>query len=140
MSWEYDKGTIIFLGVLGVFIVFCGIMAVRSAKRQKHETREEQKLRRRINQEMSRRGVILFFALLWLASGMLIFSLNELGMLDQSFKIPRFLLFFYDIFGITAGALVQTFVCFVVIIATIVSMIKKRRKMINDFIYEDKSY
>lgn len=93
MSWEYDRGTILFLSALGVFILFCGIMAIRSAKKQKRLSPEERQLQQRISQEMGRRGVILFFAILWLASGMLVFSLYEMEFLDQTFKIPRVLSF-----------------------------------------------
>lgn len=133
MSWKYDKGTIIFLGILGVFIVFCGIMAIRSAKRKKRETPKQRELRQRLSQEMTRRGVILFFGILWLASGMLVFSLYETGMLNQTFKIPRVLTFFYDVFGITVGSIVQVVLSLLVIVLTIRSMVKKRRELTREF-------
>lgn len=133
MSWEYDKGTIIFLGILGVFILFCGIMAVRSAKRQKRETPEQRELRQKLSQEMTRRGVILFFGVLWLASGVLTYVMYSRGMLNQSFKIPRVLTFFYDVFGITTGAIVQAVLSCLVIVLTIRSMIKKRRELTSGF-------
>lgn len=133
MSWEYDKGTIIFLGILGAFILFCGIMAIRSAKRQKRETPEQRELRQRLSQEMTRRGVILFFGILWLASGVLTYVLYRKGILNQSFKIPRVLTFFYDVFGITTGAIVQTVLSCLVIVLTIRSMVKKRRELTSRF-------
>ncbi|MBO0451171.1 hypothetical protein [Candidatus Enterococcus murrayae] len=133
MSWEYDRGMILFLSALGVFILFCGIMAIRSVKKQKRLSPEERQLQQRISQEMGRRGVVLFFAILWLASGMLVFSLYEMELLDQTFKIPRVLSFFYDVFGISTGAIVQVVLSILVIFITIVSMIRKRRVLLAEF-------
>lgn len=131
MSWENDKGVLIFFGTSILFIVFCVVMATRSSKRQKLETTEEQKLRVAKSQVITRYGVILFFAALWFASGVLTFSLFNLGLLsgNEAIKLPRVLLVFYDFFGISGGALVQSILSFLVIIWGIHSMVKKRREI-----------
>lgn len=135
MSWEYDKGIIIFFGISILFIAFCVVMATRSSKRQKLETTEEQKLRVAKNQVMTRFGVILFFAVLWFASGVLTFGLFNLGLLsgNEVIKLPRVLLVFYDFFGISGGALVQSILSFLVIIWGVRSIIKKRREIQESF-------
>ena len=135
MSWEYDKGIIIFFGISILFIAFCVVMATRSSKRQKLETTEEQKLRVAKSQVMTRFGVILFFAVLWFASGVLTFSLFNLGLLsgNEVIKLPRVLLVFYDFFGISGGALVQSILSFLVIIWGVRSIIKKRREIQESF-------
>lgn len=138
MSWEQDKGMIIFLGVLGVFIIFSGFMAIRSAKRQKRETPEQRQLHQTMNQEMTRRGVILFFGILWLASGVLTYVLYGRGLLNQSFKIPRVLTFFYEVFGTTAGTIIQAALSLLVVVLTIRSMVKKRRALLQEFELKDK--
>ena len=142
MSWEYDKGIIIFFGISILFIVFCVVMATRSSKRQKLETTEEQKLRVAKSQVMTRFGVILFFAVLWFASGVLTFSLFNLGLLsgNEVIKLPRVLLVFYDFFGISGGALVQSILSFLVIIWGVQSTIKKRREISESFDSDKQEY
>lgn len=135
MSWADDKGVIIFFGSSILFIIFCVVMAIRSSKRQKLETTEEQKLRAAKSQIMTRYGIILFFAVLWFASGVLTFSLYRLGVLtgNEVVKLPRVLLIFYDLFGISGGALVQSILSFLVIVWGIHSLIKKRREIQESF-------
>ena len=142
MSWEYDKGIIIFFGISILFIAFCVVMATRSSKRQKLETTEEQKLRVAKSQVMTRFGVILFFAVLWFASGVLTFSLFNLGLLsgNEVIKLPRVLLVFYDFFGISGGALVQSILSFLVIIWGVQSTIKKRREISESFDSDKQEY
>ena len=84
---------------------------------------------------MTRYGVILFFAVLWFASGVLTFSLFNLGLLsgNEVIKLPRVLLVFYDFFGISGGALVQSILSFLVIIWGVRSIIKKRREIQESF-------
>lgn len=129
MSWEHDKGILIFMGVLVVFIIFCGIMAVRSAKKQKQETATEQRLRNERNNERIRYGFVLFLAMVWLTSSLLTVYLYETGLLNQTFKIPRILTFFYDVFGIRIGAIIQAVLSLGVIVETVRSMIKKHKKV-----------
>ena len=135
MSWEYDKGLIIFLGILVVFIGFCVLMAIRSAKRQKLETQDEKRQRTAKNQIMTRYGVILFFAVLWFASGVLMFSLHRLDLLtgNEVVKLPRVLVVFYDLFGITGGAIIQCILSLFAIVLTIRLMSEKRRGLQEDF-------
>jgi len=128
MSWEYDKGIIIFLLVMAVFIVFCAFMAVRSAKKQKGKTKEELLQGQKDRNSVFDLGFIIFMCVVWLASAVLILVLYQSGNLNDSFTIPRIMSLPYDIFGIVGGAVVQIVLSIVAIILLIRAIKKRKQK------------
>lgn len=60
------------------------------------------------------------------------------GLLNQSFKIPRVLTFFYEVFGTAAGTTIQAALSLLVVVLTIRSMVKKRRALLQEFELNDK--
>lgn len=129
MSWENDKGIIVFMLVMVVFIIFCAFMAVRSAKKQKKQgtgTREQQLERQASANSKFRLGVFIFFGILWFASAVLVIGLDLTGNLNSSFTIPRIMSLPYELLGIVGGAAVQIILSLLVIVLSIRALISKK--------------
>jgi len=130
MAWEDNKGAYIFLLVLLAFIIFCAIMAVRSAKKQKAsgETPEQRAEKQKNRNSAFGTGFIIFLAAIWFASAVLILALYRSGNLPPTIQIPRLMALPYELLGITGGALVQMVASLAVIIGVVVSAVKKKAK------------
>lgn len=126
MSWEEDKGIIIFFIVMGILFLFCIFMAIRSSKKQKQriesgiETKKQQLAKQEHNKSYIPPVFGIVIGIIWLLSAGLIFLLYSQGSLSGSFQIPRILSFFYEFLGIQIGSIVQ----FILSVLMIVSSIK----------------
>jgi len=133
MSWENDKGIIIFMLVLVVFIVFCAFMTVRSSKKKKENNLDgdaKQLHTQEATQSLFGYGFGIFLAVIWLASAILILVLYYTGNLNYPFtvEIPRVLALPYELFGIIGGAIVQIIICVGIMVSSIRSIISVKRK------------
>lgn len=129
MTWEHDKGIIIFLLIGLAFCAFCAFMAVRSAKKQKAsgETKEQQEEKMEHRNELFGLGVAIFFGVIWLASAVLILVLNQTGNLPSTLTIPRLLALPYELLGIIGGAIAQIVLSSALIVSSVRSIVKARQ-------------
>ncbi|MGL4667338.1 MAG: hypothetical protein ACRCWR_05355 [Saezia sp.] len=62
---------------------------------------------------------MVFFGTLWLLGAILILALFLTGSLSGSFSIPKVLSFFYEIFGVLIGSIVQIILSFSILMCGI---------------------
>ncbi|MDF9824325.1 tetrahydromethanopterin S-methyltransferase subunit B [Breznakia sp. PF5-3] len=81
-----------------------------------------------MNNNSSKSGCIfeIIFGFIWGAMGLLMWLVVDMSTVS-SVQIPRFMTFFYDIFGFEIGVIIQTIIGILLIVHGIYRLIKRRK-------------
>lgn len=113
MSWENDKGIIIFMLIMSLVTLFCIFMAVFSSRKSQRMLKTGLISKKEIIEKKQKKAVKMGYifqvsiGLAWLLSGILIYVLYNNKAIGNTFTIPRFMSFFYDFLGISIASIIQ---------------------------------